>query len=92
MHGQLSNKVVGFIVSSDGDSFGISEVYLSTYVSHSVQGIIEFISKELIENDIDKVIDYLNDLRIPFAARNGAYKSLIGCMVNSILDLKAKKF
>lgn len=90
MHGQLSNKVVGFIVSSDGDSFGISEVYLSTYVSNSVQGIIEFISKELIGNDIDKVIDYLNNLRIPFAARSGAYKSLIGCMVNSILDLKAK--
>ena len=90
MHGQNGSKVIGYLLSSDGNHFGISEVYLSTYVSDSLKGIVNSFKNKLIGKDIDEILSDLENIRIPFASRNGVYKSIIGCIYNSIFDLKAK--
>ena len=90
MHGQSKNKVVGLIVVSDGKFSGVSEIYLSSYISSSIKGIVDFFCGRLINKEVENSIETLNNIHIPFANRNGVFRSVAGAIYNSILDLYSK--
>ena len=92
MHGQKNKKVVGYVISSHEGSleYGISEVYASTYVPQIICSIVNLLKKNLISNNPKDAIITLKNLKIPFSSRNGIIKSVIGCLINSLVDLDCK--
>ena len=92
MHGQNNSKVVGYIISSSEVSsvIGISEVYASTYVPKIIEAIVSQIKKSLTQDDPKEAVKFLKNLKIPFSNRNGIVQSVIGCMINSLIDLDCK--
>ncbi len=92
IHGQQSNsKPIGYIIVSDGEISGISEVYLSTYFSVYANSIFNFFNDKFAGEICDDILRRINNFSIPFVSRNGIFTSCLGCFENALLDLAAKQ-
>lgn len=92
MHGQSGNiKPIGFIIIESENFKGISEIYVSTYISYALDSIFEFLNDQFSGKRLKNFINELNNFAIPFSSRNGILQACIGCIENACLDLIARK-
>ncbi len=91
MHGQSKNiKPIGYIIIESENHKGISEIYVSTYISYALNSIFEFLDDQFAGKNIAEFLVELEHFSIPFSSRNGILKACIGCIENACLDLIAR--
>ena len=69
---------------------GIGETYSGIYVPETIETIVNFLSKNLInENPLEKNL-VLEKLNIPFVGNNGLIKSVISAIEIALVDISSK--
>tara|TARA_B100001173_G_scaffold258928_1_gene231720 strand:- start:1947 stop:3104 length:1158 start_codon:yes stop_codon:yes gene_type:complete len=91
MHGQADNiKPIGYITISCENVTGISEIYASTYISHGIKSIYEYMAFVLNNKTLKDAIKIFDNFSIPFVSRNGLFRACFGSLENAFYDLCAK--
>ena len=91
MHGQADNiKPIGYITISCENVTGISEIYASTYISHGIKSIYEYMAFVLNNKTLYDAIEIFDNFSIPFVSRNGLFRACFGSLENAFYDLCAK--
>ena len=91
MHGQADNiKPIGYVTISCENVTGISEIYASTYISHGIKSIFEYMAFILNDKNLIDAIKIFDNFSVAFVSRNGLFKACFGSLENAFYDLCAK--
>ncbi len=91
MHGQANNiKPIGYVTISSENVTGISEIYASTYISHGIKSIYEYMDFVFKNKTLKDASEIFDNFSIPFVSRNGLFKACFGSLENAFYDLCAK--